>query len=552
MSELLRLADEYRRLGRRVMPLRADKKPLVRDYFGEDPYSEGQMWSQPWDQAKLIGVVLRQGEVALDTDCKDGKGGYEHRQLLIAEHGPLPATLSQRTRSGGMHELFSWNTQGAAYGRVMLPDGSWADIDVITSRYRYLVVHEPRWLLEDRREPTPLPLAWHSPVLRGYSRPMVHDGPRPARRSWATVTDLVTEVRDAEENRNNTVCAAVFTGVLHGFGSEAFLDEIREAALFSGLEESEVHSTVESALEAAALCWEASVGWLDPVVEWADTVGGSRGWQLKDVAYHFAILRAFKSSKRGPEIGMSQRDLAMRLGCGQKAAANGISSLVEAGFLRRVEKKKGLARNDFHASEFRLTVPNSEPERVTHSVVSTSGVMRYGQLLGSRIVLRTHPMFQRLNEKEVREESGWSGVLPRSALPVLLVLSELCTADLGELVSGTGLSRSTLRRVLKQLESHELIREWDGRYELVQDDFLEVLDDLASFLGVEDRSEWRRDKFEEDRRQRRRELEVWRTSDAYRDAKRSKSLAWSPTGEPYNKQTGEIFSFHVSAGSGEA
>ena len=56
MKSLLCVADEYNRLGRRVMPLRENKKPLEKGCFCDHPYSEGQMINQPWDRATYIGL----------------------------------------------------------------------------------------------------------------------------------------------------------------------------------------------------------------------------------------------------------------------------------------------------------------------------------------------------------------------------------------------------------------------------------------------------------------------------------------------------------------
>ena len=113
-------ALRYAALGWRVLPVKArSKSPILNNWPKEatnDPERVRQMFA---NHPGNIGVACGAGSgiVVLDVDMPDGE---ETLKKLEAEYGPLPATLTQRTGSGGKHLVYRYpegrnirGTQGA-------------------------------------------------------------------------------------------------------------------------------------------------------------------------------------------------------------------------------------------------------------------------------------------------------------------------------------------------------------------------------------------------------------------------------------------------------
>lgn len=64
-------------------------------------------WWRECPDANIGGAMEASGLYAIDIDVADGKPGNESLQALIDKHGPLPATYTSRTRSGGTHLVFA-------------------------------------------------------------------------------------------------------------------------------------------------------------------------------------------------------------------------------------------------------------------------------------------------------------------------------------------------------------------------------------------------------------------------------------------------------------
>lgn len=117
-----------------------------------------------------IGVTFPDWLFALDVDCKDGAPGEDSLLALEMAHGTLPATLEQRTPSGGRHLIFRKppligfrNTVGvlgngldirATGGQIVAEpstidgkDYAWLDWDMLAGEAP-AIADAPQWLID--------------------------------------------------------------------------------------------------------------------------------------------------------------------------------------------------------------------------------------------------------------------------------------------------------------------------------------------------------------------------------------------------------------------
>lgn len=117
-SSAFQAALAYARSSLPVFPCKPDKTPHVRGGFKAATTNEdviGSWWAQ-WPEA-MIGMPTgpASGVWALDIDMPKGVtdgSGYDSLQELIASHGDLPSTWTQKTPSGGTHYIFRYPTDG--------------------------------------------------------------------------------------------------------------------------------------------------------------------------------------------------------------------------------------------------------------------------------------------------------------------------------------------------------------------------------------------------------------------------------------------------------
>jgi len=276
-GEIRDAALAYAAQGIPVFPCRPDKKPRVTGGFKAattDPAMINTWWKD-WPDA-MIGIPTGEpsGLIALDVDVDPEKGleGQASLAALEDEHGPLPATRTQRTPRGGTHHIFAWpgHEVPSSVGKLgrgldVRGDGGYVILapSVNGEGRRYILerdceaVPAPDWLLDlamkggkARQEPQIRTSSSISPlaVLDPYVE--------------TALRKEVERVSSAPEGeRNDTLNRAAFSlGQLVGGGC---LDRDRvertlvDAAGASGLVDDDglesVHRTIASGLEAGRL-----------------------------------------------------------------------------------------------------------------------------------------------------------------------------------------------------------------------------------------------------------------------------------------------------------
>jgi P4 family phage/plasmid primase-like protien len=161
MTNNLEHAAMLAALGWRVHPLRPGSKLPMLPGWQHAATNDAATVAAWWTETPAAGIGIATGApvIVLDVDIH-GKPGAESLAALIAEHGPLPQTLTARTASGGLHYYFASsepirNSAGkvgkaldvrGAGGYVVAPptvvDGrpySWADLSPIATAPAWLV-----------------------------------------------------------------------------------------------------------------------------------------------------------------------------------------------------------------------------------------------------------------------------------------------------------------------------------------------------------------------------------------------------------------------------
>jgi hypothetical protein len=220
-------------------------------------------WWRRWPQAN---VAVRTGAVSglVVVDVDPPHGGHDSLDALIAEHGPLPPTLTVGTGGGGRHLYFVHpgepvaNSAGSRLGPGLDVRGDSGYVLAPPSRhasggaYYWLETNEiappPNWLLARLRAPE----RPRTPVRRAGPFPG-----GPAASAWAqrALTNEVERVRTTPPGQRNSELnrAAFALGQLVGGGhlaAETVSDLLTEAGMVAGLGAVEVKATVRSGLTA--------------------------------------------------------------------------------------------------------------------------------------------------------------------------------------------------------------------------------------------------------------------------------------------------------------
>ncbi|WP_108473176.1 bifunctional DNA primase/polymerase [Rhodanobacter thiooxydans] len=104
----LEYAAQLAAAGWRVHPLRPGSKLPMLPGWQNAATNDAATVAAWWTETPAAGIGIATGApvIVLDVDT-NGKPGAESLAALIAEHGPLPQTLTARTASGGFHYYFS-------------------------------------------------------------------------------------------------------------------------------------------------------------------------------------------------------------------------------------------------------------------------------------------------------------------------------------------------------------------------------------------------------------------------------------------------------------
>lgn len=191
------------------------------------------------------------GLLVLDVDVKNaGENGFE-----TLRHGnyPLPPTMSQTTRSGGMHFLYRYPTDGRVYGnRVKFAPG----LD-IRGEGGYIafwgtdstpIAEAPQWLLDEALKADQKDLIEIRPEDLCLIAPEIVQ---------AIIDDACTKVREAPQGESNNVLnvESYRLGQLLPSGSldrQHAYNELFKAARERGKTDREAHATINSGLDGGS------------------------------------------------------------------------------------------------------------------------------------------------------------------------------------------------------------------------------------------------------------------------------------------------------------
>jgi hypothetical protein len=249
-------ALRYASKGKPVFPCRVDKTPLTTRGF-KDATMDSDKITAWWSKHPDSSIGMPTGEKSslwvLDVDMPDGE---EAIGRLVAEYGPLPETLKQRTGGGGFQYFFTYakdfkikNSAGKIAkdvdvrgdgGYVILPPSGHPS----GNQYEWLSLSKPvpapTWLLsmvcptEER------------PPVRNHSSGNTPYGQRALAGEITAVAMAVEGTRNDQLNRSAFNLGQLIAGGQLDMGTVKAA--LRGAALGTGLKDSESEKTIESGI----------------------------------------------------------------------------------------------------------------------------------------------------------------------------------------------------------------------------------------------------------------------------------------------------------------
>ena len=141
----------------------AGKHPMDEDWQDAPRLTSADLWTRFAEEERNVGIATGSESGIWVLDVDPDKGGDVSLQRLIEEHGPLPATYTVRTGSGGAHYYYllpddfelrntagrlgvGLDTRGEG-GQVVAPP-SVTDKGAYSVSLKRAVVEAPSWLLE--------------------------------------------------------------------------------------------------------------------------------------------------------------------------------------------------------------------------------------------------------------------------------------------------------------------------------------------------------------------------------------------------------------------
>jgi hypothetical protein len=258
VSTLFAAALDYAKRGGKVFPCRG-KKPLTANGLLDASADEAQVckwWTANPDANIGMPTGAVNGFWVLDIDKEDGEAWLAEQEL---EHGPLPSTRTVESRLGHRHLYFSQpagfftktNAEGIARGIDLRGDGGYVvmppSIHPDTKTTYTVIVNgraadAPEWLLEHVRRP---------PAAERRTAPES----APPMTGQTRFEMLLIEMRSTSQgSRNDTLNRIAFwlgqAAALYLIAPEPAIQMLHEAAIASGLPESEVNATIRSGFDA--------------------------------------------------------------------------------------------------------------------------------------------------------------------------------------------------------------------------------------------------------------------------------------------------------------
>lgn len=459
-SALLESARRLTACGYRVFPVDRDKHPLVQGYHGNKPYTDAQLRVMPWGRAWRIGIALRPEWVALDVDVKNAKSGFKHLAKLERKHGVLPRTLQQETRSGGSHKIFRLDPALVAAGYrsgVVLNEGRVADIDIVHSGNRYLVVYDIDAFLDADHavDIAEMPAAWYPALTKQASRG-----------DWSQVwrgndaDALIDEVRHAKEGRrNNTLNQRVYQASAFGLVDDGLLGRFQEAAQECGLPPDEITATIASATRSARSPRAVIEEWRQIALSHPDLqTPRTRVNMLRVID---AVASVALRANAGKPFGLSSRDLGERTGLSRTTAARLLKRLEENDLLRvltwcdhanahryHLKRPRFAQKWDSHLHMAPTGIENSQDHELNPEGLG-GGASRVGGWQADDATTR------------IASHRAFRGMIKTQGLPPscasILALLERTPKTRKELKEQTGYSRNTISKNIQLLKAEGLV-----------------------------------------------------------------------------------------------
>jgi hypothetical protein len=294
-------------------------------------------WFNRWPDANPAMPTGSRSKVwVLDVDLN--KGGRESLKALEDRHGPLPATYTVKTGSGGRHLYFALpdrveirNSAGKlGAGLDVRGEGGYVLLRGSVTESAYVVLDKtqaanaPTWLVELVKKPKPQPQG--SQRREGASVPVDDGGPIHEGARNRTLFFVALALKDAGRSREEAIQSLL---------------ETNDARCSPPLPDTEVETIVKSAYRYPVRGKRTPPEVVEALASlkrawWASAWRGVGGKTERDIV-RILIQWAERYGHlipAGVRISISWRDLAIAAGCGHRTIARVVKRLRLRGWLR--------------------------------------------------------------------------------------------------------------------------------------------------------------------------------------------------------------------------